>query len=92
MARLLYGKNTKLLISEKPNKKYKILNPETEKYIHFEGMKNKDYTKYIQDDKFIADKNRDLYLARATEINGNWKNDKCSPNSLSINLLWKGYR
>ncbi len=28
------------------------------------------------------------YLTRANGIHGNWRQDKFSPNNLSINLLW----
>ena len=31
---------------------------------------------------------RNRYLARATKIKGNWRDNKYSPNNLSINLLW----
>jgi len=31
---------------------------------------------------------RKNYLARATKIKGNWKNNKESPNNLAINILW----
>jgi hypothetical protein len=33
-------------------------------------------------------KHRRNYLARATKIKGNWKDNKESPNNLAINILW----
>ena len=35
-----------------------------------------------------ADKHRDAYRARATNIKGDWEKDKYSPNNLAINILW----
>ena len=35
-----------------------------------------------------ANKHRKSYLARATKIKGNWKEDPFSPNNLAIHLLW----
>ena len=29
------------------------------------------------------------YLNRSSKIKGEWKNDKYSPNNLSMNILWK---
>jgi hypothetical protein len=34
------------------------------------------------------DKRRDSYLSRATNIKGNWRDNKYSPNNLSIHILW----
>ena len=31
---------------------------------------------------------RNAYLKRATNIKGNWKDNKYSPNNLAINILW----
>lgn len=35
-----------------------------------------------------ADKRRAAYRARASNIKGDWKSDKYSPNNLAINILW----
>jgi len=34
------------------------------------------------------EKKRAQYLARATNIPGDWKKDKISPNNLAIHILW----
>jgi hypothetical protein len=77
------GMNAKLYASERQYKKYKIYNPNTNKYVHFGDIRYQDFTKH-------GDKIRqNNYLKRATNIKGDWKNNKYSPNSLSINILWK---
>lgn len=78
------GKDTKLYISSHKNKKYMILNPETNKWTHFGSFSPpmEDFTHHNNLDK------RKRYLARAMNIKGNWKNNKYSPNNLSINVLW----
>jgi hypothetical protein len=35
-----------------------------------------------------AEKKRSAYLARATKIKGDWKDNKVSPNNLAIHILW----
>jgi hypothetical protein len=77
-----YGDDKILYISEKKYKKYKVLNPNTDKYVHFGDIRYFDYTRHKDDIR------RARYLKRATNIKGDWKLDKFSPNSLSINLLW----
>ena len=52
------------------------------KLIHFGQLKYEDHTKHLND---IRRKN---YLTRTSNIRGNWKSNKYSPNSLSRNLLW----
>ena len=46
--------------------------------------KNKEITKKE------ADEHRRRYLARATNIKGDWKDDNESPNNLAIKILWDG--
>jgi len=59
------------------------MNPEN-KYVHFGDKRYKDFT---QDNK---NKDRQQnYLKRSGNIKGNWKNNKYSPNNLSMNILWK---
>jgi len=38
--------------------------------------------------KGTAEKKRKAYLARATKIKGDWKENKVSPNNLAIHILW----
>jgi len=76
------GKNVVLKVSNKKGKKYMLLNPNTDKYIHFGAVGYEDFTKH-QDPK-----RRDNYLNRSASIKGNWKNDKYSANNLARELLW----
>lgn len=76
------GKNVELLYSPKKDKKYMILSPTTDKFIHFGAINYEDFTKH-QDPKRRAN-----YLKRSASIKGNWKNDKFSANNLARELLW----
>ena len=71
-----------LFISNRKNKKYMILNPETNKFIHFGSLSYEDFTKH---NDLQRQKN---YIIRASNIKGNWRSDKYSPNNLSLYLLW----
>jgi hypothetical protein len=74
--------NFNLCYSTRKDKKYQIYDPNKNKWIHFGQMGYKDYT-------LTKDKNkRYLYLSRATNIKGNWKDNKYSANNLAIHLLW----
>ena len=79
----IYGKDAIVYKSDKPNKKYQILNP-TGKFIYFGQMKPpmEDYLKHQDKER------RRRYIARASKIKGNWRNDPYSPNFLSLVLLW----
>lgn len=78
------GDDVEIFISSNKNKKYMVLNPETDKMVHFGSFypPMEDYTFHKDNDR------RNRYLARATKIKGNWRDNKYSPNNLSINLLW----
>ena len=54
----------------------------TKKWIYFGQMGYEDFTKHKDD------KRRENYLKRTTNIPGNWKDNKYSPNNLSRNILW----
>jgi hypothetical protein len=75
------GKDVPIYLSTKKNKKYMVEDPDG-KLIHFGQLKYEDHTKHLND---IRRKN---YLTRTSNIRGNWKSNKYSPNSLSRNLLW----
>ena len=76
-------KNTpELFISNRKNKKYMILNPITNKFIHFGSLAYEDFTKH---NDLQRQKN---YIIRASNIKGDWRTDKYSPNNLSLYLLW----
>jgi hypothetical protein len=80
----IYGKDAIIYKSDKPQKKYKILNKFTGKFVYFGDGKMEDHH-FHQDDK-----RRENYLKRAKNIKGNWKTNPYSPNNLSISLLWDG--
>jgi len=70
-----------IFISDNKDKKYMILTPEN-KRVHFGNINYLDYTKHNDDMR------RKAYIARASKIRGNWKENKYSPNNLSLKLLW----
>ena len=76
------GKNAALYPSEKAKYKYKVFNPNTNKFVYFGSMLYEDYLKHGDE---IRKKN---YLLRSGNIKGNWKDDKFSPNNLARNILW----
>jgi hypothetical protein len=78
----IYGHDKLLYVSDKKYKKYKVLDPNTDKFVDFGDIRFADFT-YHKDEK-----RRLRYLKRATKIKGSWINNKYSPNNLSINLLW----
>jgi len=81
-AKQYLGKNVIIQFSTKPQKKYQILNPNTEKWVHFGQMGYEDFTKH----KDL--KRRQNYLRRTENMRGNWRENPYSPNNLSRFLLW----
>ena len=79
------GKDKILYKSTRPNKKYMVYDDYDNKYIHFGSMKPP-YEDYL---KHQNKKRQSNYLARASNIKGNWKDNLYSSNNLSINILWK---
>ena len=75
------GTDAILYPSTKKDKKYMILDPNN-KWVHFGFFGMEDHTKNKRSTR------RRLYLARATKIKGNWKDNPYSPNNLSIHILW----
>ena len=43
-----------------------------------------------EEDEGFAEMKRNAYVSRASNIKGDWKDNKYSPNNLAINLLWAG--
>ena len=76
--------NIKVYLSNRKNKKYAIYDPNNKKLVHFGQMEPpmEDYTMHNDPER------RERYLKRAMNIKGDWKNNKYSPNNLSIALLW----
>jgi hypothetical protein len=81
-AKKYLGYDVNISISTKPEKKYMVYNPHTNKWVHFGQMEYQDFTKH----KDLI--RRHNYLKRTEFIKGNWRNDKYSPNNLSRNILW----
>ncbi len=78
----LYPEVREFGLSKVKYKKYYIRNPDNNKIVNFGDIRYEDFTKH-------QDKERRLrYLNRATNMKGNWKDNKYSANNLSINLLW----
>ena len=76
------GNTGKLYKSTRANKKFAVKDPTTNKLVHFGDSRFSDYTKTRDKVK------RENYLKRASNIKGNWKGNKYSPNNLSIHILW----
>jgi len=75
------NKNAILYLSNRKDKKYMVFNPKG-KGIHFGNINYEDFTKH---GNLLRRKN---YLNRATNIKGDWKDTKYSPNNLAIHILW----
>jgi hypothetical protein len=75
-------KPIKLFLSDRKDKKYFIIHPTTAKPVYFGQMGYEDFLKHGDEAR------RQHYLKRATNIKGDWKADKFSPNNLAINILW----
>jgi hypothetical protein len=81
----LYPPESHIKVSNRSDKKFKIFNPHTQKYFHFGSACYSDFTKHKDLER------RERYLARASKIKGNWKNNIYSANFASIVLLWNGF-
>ena len=81
-AKQYLDKDVNIQLSNKADKKYMLLNPHTNKWVHFGQMGYEDYTKHHDE------KRRKNYLRRTENIKGDWKQNKYSPNNLSRNILW----
>ena len=77
------GKNVVLKPSTKKDKKFMVLNPDTNKFIHFGQLGFEDFTKH-QDTK-----RQTSYLNRTANMRGDWKDDKYSANNLAREILWR---
>lgn len=75
------GKNK--LMYESPDGLVHFGNPDYPDYIIYSFLEHKGEV-----DEGTADKRRELYRARATNIKGDWKKNKYSANNLAINILW----
>jgi hypothetical protein len=82
-ARMHYGEGAQLYRSTRKGKKFMILDPNTNKFVHFGAFGYQDATKHNDEER------QDRYFKRAMGIKGNWRYDDYSPNNLSINILWQ---
>ena len=91
-----YRNNYSQYIKFSDNNKYKLMifHPETFKKIYIGSSINNDFIIYSMLEKMgkipkgTANMKRKSYLARATNIKGDWKKNKYSKNNLAIHLLW----
>jgi len=94
-AKSYLGNDVIILPSTRKNKKFMIMKPAQQcnclvksatpnnKYVHFGDKRYEDFTQHKNKDR------QQNYLKRSSNIKGNWKNNKYSPNNLSMNILWK---
>lgn len=82
-AKKYFGKDVPIYLSTKKDKKYMVQDPNG-KWVHFGAFGMEDFTLHKDEER------RKRYLARATKIKGNWKNNRYSANMLSIKILWNG--
>jgi hypothetical protein len=76
------GKTATLYPAQKKDKKYSIYDPKHQKWVNFGQLGYEDYTKHHEKTR------RRNYLRRSRKITGSWKENKYSPNNLSIHILW----
>ena len=80
-AKKYLGVNVEIALSTRKGKKFMVKNKD-DKWIHFGALGYEDFTKHNDKER------QQRYLKRATKIKGNWKDNKYSPNNLSIHILW----
>ena len=80
---LFCDSDTNKLMYDSPNGMKHFGHPDYSDYIIWSWLEHKGEVP-----KGTADERRRLYRARATNIKGDWKKDKYSPNNLAINILW----
>jgi DNA adenine methylase len=78
---------SKLEMSDDGDHKLIYTTPEGNE-VPFGKVDYNDFIIYTLSKNTNADRYRKAYLARATQIKGDWKSDKYSPNNLAINILW----
>lgn len=82
-AKKYLGDDVVIKPSTRVNKKFMVLNPNTDEYIHFGDSRYEDFT---QNNNLMKQRN---YLARSYGIRGDWRKDKYSANNLSREILWR---
>jgi hypothetical protein len=76
------GPATVLYPARTKNKKYSVYDTRHKKWVNFGQLGYEDFTKHRDNTR------RRNYLRRSRRIRGSWKDNKYSPNSLSIHILW----
>jgi hypothetical protein len=82
MAFKYLGKTAKLYPASNPEKKYRICDPVSKKWVNFGQIGYEDYTRHKNKTR------RHNYLTRTAGMLGNWKKNKYSANNLSRRVLW----
>jgi DNA modification methylase len=82
MAYKYLGKTAKIYPSNNPAKKYKIFDPNNNKWVNFGQIGYEDFTKHKDKTR------RKNYLIRTKFMRGNWKTNSYSANNLSREILW----
>lgn len=77
--RRYYPKESEIKLSTRQGKKYMVLDPNTDKWVHFGAMGYEDYTKHQDKTR------RDKYHRRMGRFKDAYK---YSPGYLSLKLLW----
>lgn len=81
-AKKYLGNDVVISKSTRKNKKFMVLKPDGTN-VHFGDTRYEDFTQH-------KDKERqENYLARTSEIKGDWRKDKYSANNLSRSILWR---
>ncbi|MGL5965558.1 MAG: DUF5754 family protein, partial [Fusobacteriaceae bacterium] len=70
------GNDTVLFTSPRAGKKYRIYDTNKCKWVDFGQMGYEDFTKHKDEER------RQRYLARATRMHGNWRDNPFSANNL----------
>jgi hypothetical protein len=79
LAHKLLGKEARIIISPRKDKKYRIYNPNTEKYVDFGQMMYEDFTKHKDEDRRRRFRTRNARWANSPKYSASW---------LSYYLLW----
>jgi hypothetical protein len=82
-AKQIFCSAVKIVESRAKGKEYALIKPDGER-INFGSIDYEDYTEHKNATR------RDNHLKRETNIKGNRKANKYSPNNLSVRLLWNG--
>ena len=79
LAKKIYGNKVMIELSDNKNKKYKLWNPNTKKWIHFGDLRYSDYTKHNDPERRTNFRLRNAKWADASMY---------SPAYMSFWLLW----